>query len=214
MSRTLFPTALAALLLAGCATDQAGLQVNRSLYPRHQPVVQRADYMLDLDASGGSIAGPEQVRLARWLDALALAYGDKVYVDGGAANQSARDAVAEVVGRYGLLIDPDSPVVPAEIPYGMVRVIVSRTTASVPGCPDWSQAGNIGAPISTASNFGCATNANLAAMIADPNDLVLGQSAAPGGDPAAANKAVRVYRDRVPTGVDGKVKAESTGGSN
>ena len=92
----------------------------------------------------------------------------------------------------------------------MVRVIVSRATASVPGCPVWEDE-QVGAPERTATNYGCATNSNLAAMVADPNDLVLGQEGAGVRDNVQGSKAVKLYRDRAPTGA-GNLKSEKTGG--
>ncbi len=80
-----------------------------------------------------------------------------------------------------------------------VRVIVTRGTASVPGCPIWEDP-LVGAPEQTSTNHGCATNTNLARMIADPNDLVRGQTAHGDRDFLSGTKPVRGYRDRQPTG--------------
>jgi pilus assembly protein CpaD len=96
---------------------------------------------------------------------------------------------------------------------GGARVIVSRAEASVPGCPNWSYAGQIGAPITTDSNYGCAMNSNIAAMVADPRDLVLGQRRTRGGgDAATASKAIKAYRDAVPTGTNGLKETITRGG--
>ena len=59
------------------------------------------------------------------------------------------------------------------------------------------------------SNYGCANNAALAAMIADPLDLVQGRGAGGATDPITSSKAVRAYRDTAPSGSSG-LKAEST----
>ena len=83
---------------------------------------------------------------------------------------------------------------------GTVRVVLSRTTASVPDCPNW--AGRSGSLSNTSPNYGCAINSNLAAMVADPNDLVLGQTGS-GTDPSTTSRAIRSYRDAVPTGTRG-----------
>jgi type IV pilus biogenesis protein CpaD/CtpE len=40
-------------------------------------------------------------------------------------------------------------------------------------------------------------------MIADPNDLVLGQAGGSAADAATGSKAIRVYRNATPTGVGG-----------
>ena len=83
---------------------------------------------------------------------------------------------------------------------GMVTThqpIVKGDTAYVPGCPDWSTA-SAQAHEGQSSNYGCATMINLAAMIANPQDLLHGRSDAAGtGD--VATKAIKAWREAVPT---------------
>ena len=67
-----------------------------------------------------------------------LRYGDKVSVDDPLLSSATRAAVESVAGRHGLLVGNEVPVTAGVLPAGTVRVVVSRTTASVPGCPDWS----------------------------------------------------------------------------
>jgi pilus assembly protein CpaD len=74
-------------------------------------------------------------------------------------------------------------------------VIVTRSTASVPGCPNWEDP-LVGAPEQTSTNYGCATNTNLARMIADPNDLVRGQTADQPRDFSTGVKPIRTHRER------------------
>ena len=85
----------------------------------------------------------------------------------------------------------------------MVRVVVSRTSASVPNCPNWSVPSQPNLDNNSMSNFGCAVNANLAAMVANPEDLVHGREGGPVGDSLTATKAVDTYRKAVPTGSKG-----------
>jgi pilus assembly protein CpaD len=87
-----------------------------------------------------------------------------------------------------------------EVSPGSVRIVVSRTTASVPGCPNWEGPDRLS---TTSSNYGCAMNSNLAAMIADPNDLVLGQTGSGTSDPTTASRAIRTHRNATPTGAGG-----------
>ena len=67
-------------------------------------------------------------------------------------------------------------------------------------------------PSSTSANYGCSTNSNLAAMIADPSDLVLGQAGSGTRDTGTAAKAIKVYRDTPPSGIKGLDKATTQGG--
>lgn len=201
--------------LSGCAqtNPQLAAKHNPTVYSVHQPIVQRTDYVLDL-ASAGSLSPVEQGRLRGWFDGLQLGYGDRVSIDGGGSYVDARvrQDISEVTQSYGLLLSDGAPVTAGAVQPGITRVVVSRMSASVPGCPDWSYAALTGSAISTDSNYGCAINSNLAAMIADPADLVLGQTGSTAGDAAAASRAVKAYRDRPQSGAAGNVKPESPGG--
>jgi pilus assembly protein CpaD len=95
---------------------------------------------------------------------------------------------------------------------GVVRVVVSRSIAYVPGCPDWRESSEIGTRVTTASNFGCATNSNLAAMIANPDDLVLGQTGDTSGDATTASRAINQYRTAPLSGAGGLKQTSSKGG--
>jgi pilus assembly protein CpaD len=195
--------ALVAALAAGASAHAE--EMNKSLYSVNQPVVQRSDYAIDLRAQGGSLDPYEEERLEGWFRSLQVGYGDRVFVEG----QDGREGVARAASRYGLLLSDGYPITTGQVQPGSVRVIVSRATASVPGCPDWKGRSGAG---STSPNYGCATNSNLAAMIADPNDLVLGQSTHGGADPYTSTRAVDAYRRRAPSGSSGEVKTESAKG--
>jgi len=205
--------ALAVGVAAGASTPaQADWRdrLNPTINSVKQPVVERTDYVIDLQAGMG-VPPRERERLADWFDSLNIDYGDRVSVDVGAYDDPrARQDVASVAARYGLLLSHGVPVTAGSIQPGTVRVVVSRSIAFVPGCPDWSEAPEIGNRITTASNFGCAINSNLAAMIADPADLVRGRSEESRGEAAASNKAISAYRARTPTGNGGTALISQT----
>ena len=192
-------------VLAGCGTE------NRGLASVHQPVVARTDYVYDMPAATDSLGESEDRALTGWFESLSLRYGDHVSVDTAGYGPGARDAVSAVVARYGLLIDETAPVTQGDIPAGSIRVIVSRMNASVPNCPDWSRPANFNFDGHAMSNYGCAVNGNLAAMVADPRDLISGRTGATSPDGATAAKAIRTYRSAVPTGAGG-LKSEATKG--
>lgn len=205
-------TALLLAVSAGLALTACG-PVNRGLESVHQPEVSRTDYVLDVAAGPAGLAPGESERLAGWFDSLKLGYGDRVAVDDPSpyGHPGTRDAVAEVAARYGLLVRSDAPVTSGAIPANAVRIVVSRAMAEVPGCPDWSRDSQPEFAASTMSNYGCATNSNLAAMMADPQDLIRGQEGDAGGSNAlVASKAIATYRAAEPTGKNG-LKKEITG---
>ncbi len=119
------------LALAGCGP------VNRGVATVHQPVVTRADYTLDVGVDAKGLRYGEERRLTAWFDAMHIGYGDRVAIDDPDPAASHHIAVAEVASHYGLLVDRTPPVTEGAIPPGSVRVIISRSTAEVPHCPDW-----------------------------------------------------------------------------
>ena len=190
--------------LAACGTQ------NRGLESVHQPVVSKSNYVLDVNSGYDGLAPGEISRVAGWFESLRLGYGDRVSVDvPGGSDAATREAVADIAARYGLLIDPAAPVTSGEIAPGKVRVVVSRTSANVPGCPDWSDKAGNDLNANTQSNYGCSINSNLAAMVANPEDLVYGQRATGANDASTASKAIKTYRDRAPSGA-GTLKQESS----
>ena len=205
------PFALVAALsltLGGCG----GLATNRSLDSVHQPLVQRTNYSLDLASGPSGISLSEQRRLAGWFEAMDLRYGDKIAIDDPLASGAVRDAIEAVAGRHGLLVGNDAPVTAGAIGAGTVRVVVSRTVATVPGCPDWSAKSDFNFNNATSANYGCAVNSNLASMVADPEHLIRGASGTGETVVMSSTKAIASYRDAKPTGENGLKQTSTEGG--
>jgi pilus assembly protein CpaD len=193
---------LVAAILGGCAYPATHDDPARGVASVNVPVVTRADYVFDAQAPGGSFAPGEADRLNAWLAGLDVGYGDTIYVEGPYA-PAAREQVASVVGNYGMLISAGAPVTSGMIAPESVRVVVSRNRAVVPNCPNWSRPSQPDFSNKQMSTFGCAVNSNIAAMIANPEDLIHGREGSGVGDALTANKAVDVYRRTAPTGSKG-----------
>lgn len=195
-----------ALLLLASAVGACGHtpedQPARGVSAVNVPVVARTDYAFDAAAPGGMLAPGEAARLDSWFRSLELGYGDTIFVDGPYA-EGVRGEVAQVAGGYGMMVSRGAPVTVGALPDGTVRVVVSRNRASVPGCPNWSEPASPNYQNRMSSNFGCAVNGNLAAMVANPTDLIHGQEAGGVVDPATSAKAINVYRSRPATGSGG-----------
>jgi len=196
-----------AAALAGCAhqpspVPEAGLEAV------NVPVISRADYAFDAAAPAGSLSPSEAARLDGWFAGMGLRYGDVIYVDGPYAD-GARAQVADIAGRYGMMVSAGAPVTPGAVAPGTVRVVVSRTVASVPDCPNWERPSQPNYNNKTRPGHGCAVNSNYAAMIANPEDLIHGREGTGVLDAATAAKAVGTYRQQAPTG-KGPLQAIST----
>ena len=184
--------------LAGCTTGQPDAPA-RGLASVNVPVVTTADYTFDVSAPGGTLGQGEAERLDGWFRGVGLGYGDSIYVD-GAYSEAARAQVAQVAGRYGMLIKQGAPVTAGAVLPGTVRVVVSRRRAEVPGCPNWSEPAQPNWGNRNMSNYGCGVNSNLAAMVADPVDLIHGREGTGVNDAATVFKAIDLYRTKPATG--------------
>jgi pilus assembly protein CpaD len=191
---------LAAAVLTGCAGYTPNDLPDRGVASVNVPVLTRADFVFDAAAPDGSLAPGEAARLNAWFAGLDLGYGDSIYVDGP---YGARSEVSQVAGNYGLLVSPSAPVTGGPVGPGAARVIVSRMRATVPNCPNWSVPAQPSSDNRAMSTFGCAVNSNLAAMVANPQDLVYGREGTGVGDSLTASKAINSYRKAEPTGTKG-----------
>lgn len=182
--------------VAACNTPNTADQGVASV---NVPVVTTTEYVFDAAAPDGALAPGEAARLNGWFQGLALGYGDAIYVD-GPYSAAARDQIAAVAGEYGMLVQQGAPVTAGAVPPGSVRIVVARRRAVVPNCPNWSLPSQPNFNNRTMSNFGCSVNTDLALQVADPADLIHGQSGDGTSDAVAAAKAVTLYRDWPLTG--------------
>jgi len=195
--------------LAACAT--AVDQPDRGLAAVNVPVVTTADYVFDAAAPGGALAAGEADRLNGWFQGLGLGYGDTVYVDGSSA-PAVRSQVAAVAGRYGMLVTPGAPATAGMVQPGSVRVVVARRRAEVPNCPNWSRPASPDFANRSMSNYGCSVNTNIAAMVANPEDLLHGRDGSGVTDTWTASRAIEMYRTMPPTGTKGLQDVTPKGG--
>lgn len=137
----------------------------------------------------------------------------QVYVtEYGGHGKDRIQVLKKILGHYGvsgsrITIDPPS--------HGSLRtgsgvvITVEKYMVTPPSCHDWSRSFGDAQGHAAMSNLGCATETNLAMMIADPRDLVSGK---PTGyyDGTRHALGVQMYReDKVK-----KLKEESVGGSS
>lgn len=204
------PLSSALLLSLGLGlTACGGMPSNRTVYSVHQPVVERSSVALDVTTSASGLPVAEQRRVASWFEAMDVRYGDRISVEDPVERPETRAAVAELAGRYGLLLVDATPVASADLQPGQARVVILRSRASVPGCPDWSGASDATLNNGISSGYGCASNANIAAMIADPEDLLKGRQGSPDTYINTSNSTIKAYSTAVGT----KVNVATVGGN-
>lgn len=202
-------TGVFALSLGLALSACGGMPSNRGLESMRQPVVERTNFTFDVQANAGGLSISEQQRLAAWFETLDLRYGDRISIDDPMMSQATREAVGKLAGRHGILVQEGAPVTAGYVEPGAARVVVTRSTASVPGCPDWSETSDANFNNATRANYGCATNSNLAAMVANPEDLITGQKGTGETVVTTSSKAIASYRKQVPTGEAGLAQTTS-----
>jgi len=195
--------------LAACATTAD--QPDRGVASVNVPVVTTADYVFDAAAPGGALAQGEADRLGGWFQGLGLGYGDTIYVDGGYA-PAARAQVASIAGRFGMLVTAGAPATTGMVQPGSVRIVVARRRAEVPGCPNWTRPAAPDFANRSMSNYGCAVNSNIAAMVANPEDLLHGREGTGVTDTYTAARAIEMYRSKAPTGAGALQDVSPKGG--
>jgi pilus assembly protein CpaD len=194
--------------LAACNTPD---MPDKGVAAVNVPVVTSADYVFDASAPDGALAPGEADRLNGWFQGLGIGYGDSIYVDGAYAD-AARGQVAAIAGQYGMKVSEGAPVTPSVVQPSTVRVVVSRRRAEVPYCPNWSVPSAPNYDNRNMSNFGCGVNSNIAAMVANPEDLLHGREGDGTSNVNAAARAVQFYRSSPPTGNKGLQDVTTKGG--
>lgn len=195
------------LALGACG----GVATNTSLYSLKQPVVERTNYTLDVNTSQAGLPISEQQRLNGWFETMDLRYGDRVTIEDPASNPAVASAVNDLAGRYGLIVAQVAPTTSGSLAPGQARVVITRSSAHVPGCPDWSAKSDTNYLNGTSPGYGCAVNGNLAAMVANPEDLLEGQTGTGETVIATGTRAIQTYRDAEPTGASGLQNANAGG---
>ena len=198
--------------LAGCG----GMPTNTTLYSTKVPVVERTNMTLDVTTTTSGLPISEQQRLNGWFETMDLRYGDRIAIENPSQNPAVTNAIRDLAARFGLMLSETAPVTAGFVQPGQARVVITRTTAAVPGCPDWSAKSDINYSNGLSPNYGCAINSNLAAMVADPQDLLEGKKSDGETVIATSNKAISTYREMEPTGKAGLKDAgtASGGGGN
>jgi len=132
----------------------------------------------------------EYDRFDAFARSINLGYADEVVLRGGAPQR--QQAMAAHIERLGV------PAVvhmelgsPNEVASNTINVVVSRHVVTPPACPNWSNFNGNEERNTPGSNYGCATDAGLGYMVANPRDLVQGQTM----DPALAEPTIRTLRD-------------------
>jgi pilus assembly protein CpaD len=197
-------SASAAALLAGCAGAWNGPQQALTVAEEHPITVdsQVVALTLDIENSRGGLTAMDKARL-RAFAASYLASGHglvAISAPGGTTHDAAGEALAASARSFLTEAGVDSTAV-GEAVYsaaddrgGAVVLSYTHYVATPSACGDWSGMKERDWRNLHSANFGCATQNNLAAMIADPHDLVTPADSA-SADATARIRGLKKYRE-------------------
>lgn len=153
----------------------------------------------------------EAARLGAFIRDQNVGYGDQILLLGGdgALAQRRQEAIATVFARSGLRVVRDVQIEGVTVAPNELRIIVSRHVLTPPACPNWSKRADDDFGNTLGSNFGCSTQTNLGLMVADPGDLLVGQTPGPADGELSAFR-IESYRKGVHPGLlQGDVRPNS-----
>lgn len=197
--------AAAAALAGGCAGAWNGADEAISIAEEHPITVDSQTVTLTLDVDDGGLSAMDQARVRAFADAyLTGGHGPlSVTSPAGAGSTKAGDAAADArkaLNDAGVPWEDMNGTSYIATEGGSRQVVLSYTryVATASDCGIWQGETARGYANLRSANFGCATQNNLAAMVADPRDLVepADETAA---DAPARIRGVNLYREGAKT---------------
>jgi pilus biogenesis lipoprotein CpaD len=212
--------------LGACAPTELGPNASLGWLEASSPKqleVDRADYRhaVYFDTDRAEVTGVEQDRLVTFLASVEPSVRDTIRLEGHADERASdlynlelagrrAEAVAAFLRRQGfenvtVTTSAYGEAIPATPGTGpetwqqnhRVEVVLERYVVTLPACPDWSRESGTDFANLPHSNFGCASQANLGLMVAEPRDLVRGRTLGPADGIHQAEGIVRYRTGKV-----------------
>lgn len=191
---------LAGLLLTGCGYPH-NTEIPAQLGPEaHAPQVTRTQYEHEMSfpRDSAALARDEREALMRFLASLGGDRDAEIVVSASthvpdALADARRDTVLRLLREHGFRPRAGDPIQRREPVIADVSLQAARYHVTLPECGDHTRARLVDFHNMPTSNFGCATQRNLGAMVAQPRDLLGGSAMGPAdGERQAAT--IRDYR--------------------
>ena len=190
------------LMLAACAPNSAGLRDNAGLESIHKASVSFQQSVHPLTIGKDGLSAEESAALDSFVNGMGLSFADRITLQSGEAARAEqyRDWLNAALGRHGLAIS--SVQQGTGFAPGRAQLVIDRATVSLPDCGRHTQPLPVNWQNQNMSNYGCATASNIATMVANPADLVSGNTLSL--QPASAvAKPVEAWNAHELTGITG-----------
>ncbi len=200
---SILASVMISLILAGCSG--ATNYMDSDSHKRNEVEMVRIPFTVTFEAGSPNLSGKMTEELDIFMMKSNVSYGDELSMDFplqrdgklSKQNETRLASLSALLKKRGLRLSTDIT------PYGLsprenqARLLISRYVVTPPRCGDWSQPSNKNYGNSSLLNLGCANQANLGLMVANPRDLIIGTN---NGSPDAEKsaKAVNTYRTKKP----------------
>lgn len=171
--------ALASLLLLGACDlrlNEHVMKARENTDLRQANRVDLVQYKHEIKFDGGRDlpTDTEYDRFDGFMRSIQLGYADEIVLRGSTASR--RNAVAAYIERLPIpaTIQMDTGTT-EELGANTINVTVNRYVVTPPACPNWSNFDGNDNRDTPGSNYGCAVDASLGYMVANPRDLVQGR---------------------------------------
>ncbi|PHZ84873.1 CpaD family pilus assembly lipoprotein [Paremcibacter congregatus] len=173
---------LSCLVIAGCAGSSH--YMDGDSHKRNEVQMVRIPHVITFGPTAHELSATEVARLDRFMMTSHVSYGDELSMDFPLTrdgqlteqDQERLTALTALLKKRGLHLAPNVT------PYGsspgkhQARLLVSRYVVTPPHCGDWSQPSTDNFNNAPLKTFGCASQAQLGLMVANPRDLVVGNA--------------------------------------
>lgn len=220
-ARNLLVTSSCIAFMSACSTSGTSNFTGVEAQNRNTVEMVRIPMTLNFAAGEESISNNEIAKLNHFLMTTNIRYGDEFSMDFPLERDGSLSALNQKRLAYisNLLKDSGLQMSAIVTPYGTepnpnsARLLVSKYVVTPPQCGDWTQPSTPNYNNAPLSNLGCATQANLGLMIANPRDLITGQEGMPPNAERAA-KAIERYQNSYVTVAPTSASGSSEGSSN
>jgi len=190
VKRTLKPIALALSLLSlgACQHTNVGEPSLGDTIARNSVQMVRLPFEVMIEEDGtASLSNVSKTAINNFLTSSEVTYADVLMLDGPTASPNRIAAIESYIRETGLVYAGTS-VLGAEPQNGAVMLYIERYVVTTPRCGEWLPEYSNNSRNNDSPFYGCANTANLGLMVANPRDLISGQSA--GNTTAAAVGAI------------------------
>lgn len=198
-------------MLASCDWEPAQFVTNAStegdnFRPGNRVDLVQYNHTVKFTCPGARTSKRELSQLDAFFNGIQLKYGDEITLRGGTAAR--QRYLTRYIKKTGLPVTVRvEPNTPSSGKSNAIALLVERYVVTPPACPNWSKFNGNEQRNMPGSQYGCATDAALGYMIANPKDLAIGQVMTPANSDAVVGAQERYRKGRVKT-----PPAVSTGG--